>query len=74
MSSARRSRSIARPRQIAMYLAKNLTYKSLTDIGKKFGGKDHTTVMHAIKKIEQLITQDSDFAEDIKLLTKVIEC
>lgn len=74
MSSSRRSRAIARPRQIAMYLAKNLTQKSLADIGKKFGGKDHTTVMHAIKKIEQLITEDKDFAEDIKLLTRVIEC
>lgn len=74
MSSSRRSRSIARPRQVAMYLAKNLTMKSLMEIGKKFGGKDHTTVMHAVKKVEQIIRQDADFAEDIKLLTKVVEC
>ena len=74
MSSARRARSVARPRQIAMYLSKNLTLRSLTEIGRKFGGKDHTTVMHAIKKIEQLVAEDNDFAEDINLLTKVIEC
>ncbi|MEQ9115855.1 MAG: chromosomal replication initiator protein DnaA [Rickettsiales bacterium] len=74
LSSARRARSIARPRQIAMYLSKQHTHKSLTEIGKKFGGKDHTTVMHAVKKVEKLMDEDSDFTEDIKLLRKVLEC
>ena len=53
MHSPRRSRSVARPRQIAMYLAKSITSRSLPEIGRKFGGRDHTTVMHAVKKIEQ---------------------
>ncbi len=74
MSSGRRSRSVARPRQIAMYLSKQLTMKSLAEIGRKFGGKDHTTVMHAIKKIEQLLSEDKDFSEDIRLLERVLEC
>lgn len=73
MSSARRLRSIARPRQIAMYLSKTLTSKSLAEIGSKFGKKDHTTVMHAIKKIEELITNDSDFREEITLLTRILQ-
>ena len=73
MSSARRLRSIARPRQIAMYLSKTLTSKSLAEIGSKFGKKDHTTVMHAIKKIEELINNDSDFREEITLLTRILQ-
>lgn len=73
MSSSRRLRSIARPRQIAMYLSKNLTSKSLAEIGAKFGKKDHTTVMHAIKKIEELIASDSDFQEEITLLTRILQ-
>ena len=73
MSSARRLRSIARPRQIAMYLSKTLTSKSLAEIGSKFGKKDHTTVMHAIKKIEELITSDGDFREEITLLTRILQ-
>ena len=73
MSSARRLRSIARPRQIAMYLSKTLTSKSLAEIGSKFRKKDHTTVMHAIKKIEELITNDSDFREEITLLTRILQ-
>ena len=72
MSSARRLRSIARPRQIAMYLAKQLTIRSLLEIGRKFGGKDHTTVMHAIKRIEQLMQDDRELSEDIALLTRVL--
>jgi chromosomal replication initiator protein len=72
MSSARRLRLIARPRQIAMYLSKTLTSKSLTEIGSKFGKKDHTTVMHAIKKIEELIKNDNDFYEEITLLTRIL--
>ena len=52
MFSERRSRSVARPRQIAMYLAKQLTQRSPPEIGRKFGGRDHTTVMHAVRKVE----------------------
>ena len=55
MTSARRARAVARPRQVAMYLAKQLTTRSLPEIGRKFGGRDHTTVMHAVRKIEELI-------------------
>ena len=54
MTSSRRIRSFARPRQVAMYLSKKLTTRSLPEIGRKFGGRDHTTVIHAVKKIEQL--------------------
>lgn len=74
MYSSKRSRNIARPRQIAMYLSKTLTVHSLAEIGKKFGGKDHTTVMHAIKKVELLLQSDKEFSEDVRLLTKVLEC
>ncbi len=70
MHSARRSRAIARPRQIAMYLAKRLTSRSLPEIGRKFGGKDHTTVMHAVKRIDKLIQQDSAIAEDVEILMR----
>ncbi len=73
MHSARRSRAIARPRQVAMYLAKQLTARSLPDIGRKFGGRDHTTVMHAIKKVEELRQLDSGFAEDVDLLRRMLE-
>jgi chromosomal replication initiator protein len=73
MSSARRSRSIARPRQIAMYLSKKLTSKSLADIGANFGKKDHTTVMHAVKKVEVLMSEDADFREEITLLTRILQ-
>ena len=72
MSSARRSRVVARPRQVAMYLAKQLTNRSLPEIGRKFGGRDHTTVMHATKKIEQLITIDSSLDKDVQLLHKLL--
>ena len=58
MTSSRRARAVARPRQVAMYLAKQLTSRSLPEIGRKFGGRDHTTVMHAVKKIEELIASD----------------
>ncbi|UCH73666.1 MAG: chromosomal replication initiator protein DnaA [Rhodospirillales bacterium] len=73
MSSARRSRAVARPRQVAMYLAKQLTSRSLPEIGRKFGGRDHTTVMHAVRKVEELRTADSTFAEDVELLRRMIE-
>jgi chromosomal replication initiator protein len=73
MSSARRSRQVARPRQIAMYLAKQLTSRSLPEIGRKFGGRDHTTVMHAVKKVEELKETDQNFAEDVELLRRMLQ-
>ena len=73
MHSPRRSRSVARPRQIAMYLAKSITSRSLPEIGRKFGGRDHTTVMHAVKKIEELKHEDNNFNEDIELLKRLID-
>jgi chromosomal replication initiator protein len=73
MHSARRSRVVARPRQVAMYLAKRLTSKSLPEIGRKFGGKDHTTVMHAVKRIEELRVSDPDLSTDIELLNRTLE-
>ncbi|MFZ2587492.1 MAG: chromosomal replication initiator protein DnaA [Alphaproteobacteria bacterium] len=72
MHSPRRSRNLARPRQIAMYLSKTLTSKSYPDIGRAFGGKDHTTVMHGVKAIENLLTRDPELAEHVSLLTKML--
>lgn len=74
MSSARRARQVARPRQMAMYLSKALTSKSLPEIGRKFGGRDHTTVMHAVRKIDELIATDASLAEDLELLRRMLEC
>ena len=71
--SARRARAVARPRQIAMYLSKNLTSKSLPDIGRRFGGRDHTTVIHAIRKITELKETDAAIAEDVELLRRMLE-
>jgi chromosomal replication initiator protein len=71
--SARRARSVARPRQVAMFLAKTLTTKSLPDIGRRFGGRDHTTVIHAVRKIEELRQTDSQIAEDVELLRRMLE-
>jgi chromosomal replication initiator protein len=71
--SARRARSVARPRQVAMYLAKTLTTRSLPDIGRRFGGRDHTTVIHAVRKIEELRQTDSQIAEDVELLRRMLE-
>lgn len=73
MHSARRARSVARPRQVAMYLAKQLTTRSLPEIGRKFGGRDHTTVMHAVRKIDELKELDGSFAEDVDLLRRMLE-
>jgi chromosomal replication initiator protein len=73
MSSARRARAVARPRQVAMYLAKQLTARSLPEIGRKFGGRDHTTVMHAVRKVEELRAQDAAFAEDLELLRRMLQ-
>ncbi|WP_438502757.1 chromosomal replication initiator protein DnaA [Amaricoccus solimangrovi] len=71
--SARRARQVARPRQVAMYLAKTLTSKSLPEIGRRFGGRDHTTVIHAVRKIEELRKTDSQIAEDVELLRRMLE-
>ncbi len=71
--SPRRVRSIARPRQVAMFLAKRLTSKSLPEIGRRFGGRDHTTVIHAVKKIEELRSIDNQIAEDVELLRRLLE-
>ena len=68
--SPRRSRSLARPRQIAMYLAKQHTTNSLPDIGRKFSNRDHTTVIHAVKKISELIKKDNDIRESVNELKK----
>ena len=72
MFSARRARNIARPRQIAMYLAKNHTSLSYPEIGRQFGGRDHTTVMHAVKTIENLMTSNAQLAEDVELITSIL--
>jgi chromosomal replication initiator protein len=73
MHSARRSVAIARPRQIAMYLSKQLTARSLPEIGRKFGGKDHTTVIHAIRRVEDLCTKDSELREDVEMLSRMLQ-
>ena len=73
MTSARRSREVARPRQVAMYLAKQLTPRSLPDIGRRFGGRDHTTVIHAVKQIEKLRAADAELDADVRLLTRQLE-
>ncbi len=73
MSSARRARNVARPRQVAMYLAKQLTSRSLPEIGRRFGNRDHTTVMHAVARVAELMQQDAGFAEDVALLRKMLE-
>jgi chromosomal replication initiator protein len=73
MSSARRARSVARPRQVAMYLAKQLTQRSLPEIGRRFGNRDHTTVMHAVSRVAELMAEDAAFAEDVSLLRKMLE-
>ncbi|MBX9702180.1 MAG: chromosomal replication initiator protein DnaA [Acetobacteraceae bacterium] len=73
MSSARRARNVARPRQVAMYLAKQLTQRSLPEIGRRFGNRDHTTVMHAVARVAELMQQDAGFAEDVALLRKMLE-
>ena len=71
--SARRSRQIARPRQVAMYLSKILTTRSLPEIGRKFGGRDHTTVIHAVKRVEGLRDSDTAIQEEVDLLTRSLE-
>jgi chromosomal replication initiator protein len=73
MHSPRRARAVARPRQIAMYLAKQFTQRSLPEIGRKFGGRDHTTVLHAVKKVEELMGKEKSMCEDIELLCRTLE-
>ena len=73
MVSARRARNVARPRQVAMYLAKQLTQRSLPEIGRRFGNRDHTTVMHAVSRVSELMAADVGFAEDVALLRKMLE-
>jgi chromosomal replication initiator protein len=73
MTSARRAREVARPRQVAMYLSKQLTPRSLPEIGRRFGGRDHTTVIHAVRQIEKLRALDPELDSDIRLLTRQLE-
>ncbi len=71
--SARRTANVVRPRQVAMYLAKTLTLRSLPEIGRRFGGRDHTTVLHAVRKIENLVGNDSMLAEEIEVLKRQLQ-
>lgn len=73
MLSARRTRTIVLPRQIAMYIAKNVTPRSLPEIGRRFGNRDHTTVLHAVRKIEGLLQTDKKLGQEIELLRRLVE-
>jgi len=73
MLGPKRLRSFARPRQIAMYLCKQLTTRSLPEIGRRFGGRDHTTVMHGVRRIEELRIQDSQISDDLDMLRRSLE-
>jgi len=73
MIGPKRVRTYARPRQVAMYLAKSMTSRSLPEIGRRFGGRDHTTVMHGVKRIEELKAIDGQMAEDLELLRRALE-
>ncbi|UWR22428.1 chromosomal replication initiator protein DnaA [Sulfitobacter sp. S190] len=73
MIGPKRLRNFARPRQVAMYLCKHLTSRSLPEIGRRFGGRDHTTVMHGVKRIEELKVSDGQIAEDLELLRRALE-
>jgi chromosomal replication initiator protein len=73
MIGPKRQRSIARPRQVAMFLAKTMTTRSLPDIGRRFGGRDHTTVMHGVRRIDELKVSDTQLAEDLELLRRALE-
>ncbi len=72
LASARRARCIARPRQIAMYLCKILTPRSLAEIGRKFGGKDHTTVIHSVKRVEKLMQDDKEFESEVYAIIRAV--
>jgi chromosomal replication initiator protein len=71
--SSRRTANVVRPRQVAMYLAKTLTLRSLPEIGRRFGGRDHTTVLHAVRKIESLVNTDNALAEEIEVLKRQLQ-
>ncbi len=71
--SSRRTANVVRPRQVAMYLAKTLTLRSLPEIGRRFGGRDHTTVLHAVRKIEGLVGNDTALAEEIEVLKRQLQ-
>ena len=73
MIGPKRTRTIARPRQIAMYLSKQLTTRSLPEIGRRFGGRDHTTIMHGVRVIEEMKSADHQMAEDVELLRRLLE-
>jgi len=73
MIGPKRLRTIARPRQVAMYLSKQLTPRSLPEIGRRFGGRDHTTIMHGVKRIEELMAMDSQLADDLQLLRRLLQ-
>ncbi|MGB3456659.1 MAG: chromosomal replication initiator protein DnaA, partial [Litorimonas sp.] len=73
MSSKRRARAVARPRQVAMYLSKRLTKRSLPDIGRRFGGRDHTTVMHAVKRITSLRAEDPTFDAQVRAVEDALK-
>ncbi|MCT4609265.1 MAG: chromosomal replication initiator protein DnaA [Pelagimonas sp.] len=73
MIGPKRVRTFARPRQIAMYLCKQLTSRSLPEIGRRFGGRDHTTVMHGVRRIEELRLQDGQIDEDVEMLRRALE-
>ena len=73
MIGPKRNRTIARPRQVAMYLAKHLTPRSLPEIGRRFGGRDHTTIMHGVRKIEELMATDSQLNDDLQLLRRQLQ-
>lgn len=68
MKSARRTSYVVRPRQIAIYLAKELTGRSLPEIGKRFGGRDHTTVLHAVRRIKALVEAEGPVADDVRTI------
>ena len=70
--SSRRTANVVRPRQIAMYLSKALTLRSLPEIGRRFGGRDHTTVLHAVRKIDGLAAKDATLSEEIELLKRML--
>jgi chromosomal replication initiator protein len=71
--SSRRTRNVVLPRQIAMYLAKALTPRSLPEIGRHFGGRDHTTVLHAVRKVDALVKSDTQLAQELELLKRLLQ-
>jgi len=71
--SSRRTANVVRPRQVAMYLAKTLTLRSLPEIGRRFGGRDHTTVLHAVRKIEALVSKDVALSDEVELLKRQLQ-